>query len=514
MMRDLIDKLKLLTESVGLANRKPGDVFKNADGNILTFSGLDFYPEQGGKLEEPELNQLVSDLNSTNVKWQNKQPKSGGVAIARFDSEAGPIQYGFFLRQINPVRTANKVPNSFDGYNYSSKTAVKEKSGLAPKDLLAQRDNLSASDIINQLDSNESLSPELKKLARAVAAGGPYPIKIKKPEGVSFEAIRDYYCEILHPIALQTGKFKGNAGDAAERFMGGSFADTLISFSEAKNSGLSDSILSKSDGKYIKISSKGGSGGASASVKNLYNAFNELASSPQGQKLAEKYKDTIELIHQINKHGQNLSPLYLGEKYGIIDHKDYMTILNFKQMPPVNLADIDSYNVSDNIKKLAKSRKPKDPSNVNLYYHMIAIVAKLAAEKVNETDFGHAASDILNNGALIQVYSDKSLKQQGDELVLSEFETKFPGESVRDVEFDAEKTYYSTGINGNFTFYIDRGQGKVKKTAPSDLEGDKETKLKPVQNIAKSLTEPRLKRDTTPTSEPKSDVGPAGRALR
>ena len=47
-MRDLLNILEdTLTESVGLANRKPGDLFSNAEGNQLTFQSLDFFPERG-----------------------------------------------------------------------------------------------------------------------------------------------------------------------------------------------------------------------------------------------------------------------------------------------------------------------------------------------------------------------------------------------------------------------------------------------------------------------------------
>ena len=47
-MRDLLNLLdNVLTEGVGLANRKPGEKFKNSVGDIITFQGLKFYPESG-----------------------------------------------------------------------------------------------------------------------------------------------------------------------------------------------------------------------------------------------------------------------------------------------------------------------------------------------------------------------------------------------------------------------------------------------------------------------------------
>jgi hypothetical protein len=50
-MRDLLnllDKVQLpLLEGVGLTNRKPGEKFKNAVDDIVTFQGVEFYPESG-----------------------------------------------------------------------------------------------------------------------------------------------------------------------------------------------------------------------------------------------------------------------------------------------------------------------------------------------------------------------------------------------------------------------------------------------------------------------------------
>ena len=47
-MRDLLNLIDtVLTEGVGLSNRKPGEKFKNSVDDIVTFQGLTFYPESG-----------------------------------------------------------------------------------------------------------------------------------------------------------------------------------------------------------------------------------------------------------------------------------------------------------------------------------------------------------------------------------------------------------------------------------------------------------------------------------
>lgn len=105
-------------------------------------------------------------------------------------------------------------------------------------------------------------------------------------------------------------------------------------------------------------------------------------------------------------------PLLLGVKYGIIDDADANTIKALKNTPPINLNTIDRLKISNNLKKLAKERTTRNPEQVNLYYHLGTAVAHKAAEQVNEqTNFSKAAADILNNGALVQVYTKVQRRQ-------------------------------------------------------------------------------------------------------
>jgi len=479
-MRDLLDQL-ILIESTGLAGRKPGDVFKSPSGNQIVFKKLDFYPQQGGILPKDNLDQILKDLG-LDINWQNsRSPKTGGVAVATFDSDQGEVRYGFYKNDIKANRTDNKIPNQVGEYRFAGKAAEKIQSGLTPQDLLSQRDNLTSESIIAQL--SEKLGPEnsLVQLTQRIAGGEKFPIRFAAPEGLSFTGFRDYFCEILQPIALQVGSYTGNAAEAAEQYMDGSFGDSLISFDESKNAGLSDSILTKSDGKYVKISTKGGAG-AQASVKNLTDSIRELEQTPNGTKLLEKYKDTIEIVNTVSELGQVNAPLYLGQKYGIIDDTDANTIRKLRGAAPINLDNIDQMNISDNLKKLAKERETDDPQNVNLFYHLLASIAHLAAIEVNDkTDFSKAAADILNNGALIQVYTEAS--QGIKEWELTEFNTVYPGTSIKGVFFSAGKTYFSTGIKGNFTFKIDRGGKKFKEKEQKPERKKKEPELAKAADI-------------------------------
>ncbi len=505
-MRDLLDKIQSLFESTGLAGRKQGDTFKNSEGDKISFNRIEFIPVEGGKLDKEQLDQTVSQL--PDVQWQNKQSvKSGGIILATFDTAEGEVQYGFFKDAIKPNATDNYVPNQVGNYRFAGKAAEKIQSGLTPQDLLSKRDNLTSEEIINQL--SEKLGPDnvLVQVAQRVAGGEEFPIKFSAPTDISFTGFRDYFCEILQPMAMQVGSYTGNAGEAAEIFLGGSFADTLISFDSAKNAGLSDSILTKEDGKYVKISTKGGKG-AQASSKNLMDAVNELNATPNGKKLLETYKDSINLLQKIQELGQYKAPLFLGVNYGIITQDEANKILSLRNEKPINLKDIKNYNLGSNLEKLALGRETDNPENVNLFYHLLASVAHLAAAQVNDkTDFSAAASDILNNGALVQVYT--KAKQGEKEWVLESFDTVYPGKSIKGVYLSAGKTYYSTGVKGNYTFRIDRGTGKPKE----DNEEPTSKSVEPNIDLAKAAKDITKGYSTNVGRATRNKVG-AGRAKR
>lgn len=510
-MRDILDKLETLNESTGLANRKQGDVFRDSNGTELVFNGIRFFPEGGGKFEADEMDKAIQNAGN-DVQWlNNRSARSGGFAIASFDGPDGEVLFGRYLENIKPDFTGNYVPNQVGDFRFSGKAAAKIQSGLSPQDLLAEKIDLSTEDIISQLATSLGTDNPLYLVAYNLAAGAPLPMSFDAPSDISFTGFRDYFCEILQPIALQRGQYTGNAGEAAEIFLGGTFEGTLISFDDSKTAGLSDSIMTNNEGKSIKVSTKGGKG-ATASTSNLINSVNELSETDAGRKLIEKYNDTIEIMREIQKQGQAGAPLYLGVKYDIIDRDDARAIQGMKNQAPIDLENVENMNLSPKLVELAKSRTTDNPQKVNLYYHLIAAVAHKAAEQVNEhTDFSKAAADILNNGALVQVYT--KAKESKGQWTLSEFDTVYPGDSIKGVYLSAGKTYYSTGIKGNFTFKIDKGQGKPKDDN-SDVGPGRDKRVDTEKEFAKKAADIAMGRDKPKFPKVTSKMGDVGRAKR
>jgi hypothetical protein len=515
-MRDILDKLALV-EAKGIANRKPGEVFTSlTDGSEIRFNSIAFYPEEGGKMTPDQLAQAVEEVTAElgDISWSNTSSgASGGFAIATFDSDTGPIYFGRYFNEIKSFATANQWKNAdIPGYKFSSKASVKVNSGMTPQDILTKLDELSADDIIEQVATKFGDDHPLTYLTKQVASGTELPISIPKPTDVSFTGFRDFFCELLHPIALQRGTVSGNAAEAEEIFLGDSgFSGCAISFGGTKTEGLSDSIMTDDEGQKIKVSSKGGVG-AEASVKNLVEAVDELTYSGN-TKLKNKYKDIISMIRAVQSAGAKNAPLILATQLGIIDSADANLVQDLQSLENKGMANYSVILAGDylspKLKKLFKERTAADPARSSAYYHMIAAIAHKVAEWVNtKTNFSDAAADILNNGALVQVYTQAVEKEY--EWVLKSFTAKYPGKATTGVLFSAAKGYYSTDIKGNFTFKILKNG---TKDLPEPAEPDSGSAFPP-EPVKKPDERSGIKASATAASAGAVSTAQLGRARR
>ena len=305
---DIIDNRSPVLEGVGLANRKPGEKFKNHVGDIVTFQGLEFYPPSGKFPPDDSMADTIADLKKQgmNIHWVNQAAaNSGGFMIASFTGEDGsPYYLGKFVKEISPNRVQNNfahgdIPGEF---KFQSKAGQKENSGLKPSEWLTQFQNNTPETILQQcvakFGENSAEANALK-----IFMSSDIPCKIPKGN-MNPNAFRDYFAEVLQPIALVMGKnVSGNAAEAADIFFGsGGYADCTISFNNNTIGGLYDSLLVNPEGKQIKLSSKG-KDGANASVTNLIKSVQELDAAPAGAKLRKTYVKEIAMLEDINKLG-------------------------------------------------------------------------------------------------------------------------------------------------------------------------------------------------------------------
>jgi hypothetical protein len=519
-IRNILSKLENLTESRGLAGRKSGDMFVDpATKDMLVFNDLTFFPSEGGAFKPEELDSViksVEDQIQQKISWENQRsPRTGGFAIASLSKNDEPIFVGTFLQTVKPNPVDNYVPNLIlKTYRFAGKAAEKAQAGFTPQDILTQKSNLSAADILNQIVSKFGEDHVLSQVALHIVNGGELPLEITNTSGNSFTAFRDYFCELLQPMALQNGLVTGNADEAEEKFLAPEgFASTLISFDDDKTAGLSDSMMALSDGRYIRVSSKGNKG-AEASVKNLADSIDAVMDTEEGKKLAEKYKETLDVITTTRSMGQAGAPLHLGVRYEIITTEEAQKIVQLKNAPLVNINDeaqLRQFRLTPKMVELINGRSTKSPEQTSLYYHLIAAVAHLVAKYVNEnTNFSDAAADILNNGALVQVYTKAT--QKGERWVLEGFSAEYPSKAVTGVVFSAQKNYSSTSIKGNFTFKILRNKAEA---APEDTTDEVPSSGDDLPDFDTAKAAKKDKVTKAFRGElPDTDKGPAGRMKR
>jgi len=529
-MRDLLNLLDsvILSEGVGLSNRKPGEKFKNAVDDIITFQGLDFFPKSGAYPAD-QLEKAIADaaaqLETTpdRIHWTNTPAGSGsGFGIAKFTSETGdPYFLGRYFKNVSPNRVQNNFPHDAipGGFKFQSRVGQKEASPLKPSAVLTQFQNNTPDTIYQQVVTKFGANSDEANAMR-IFMESDIPCKIPKGN-MNPDAFRDYFAEMLQPMALVMGKnVAGNAAEAAKIFFGDSgYENCTISFNNNTIGGLYDSLLVNPDGRQIKLSSKG-KDGASASVVNLLKSVNELESTPNGQKLLKKHAEVIDILNTINKDGHFGAPLKLAVKYNMITPEEATQVLKLKDKGPGDKI-IGTGQLSDRLEKMYQGRKAKDPSRIIPIEHMISAIAYPVADHVNKTtNFGEAAAEILNNAALVQMYTDTSVS--GDTITITRLTAVYPSKTITGVLLDASKVYFSTGGKGNYTFTILKNGAKPEDVAPADgVEADTTPGPESDEELTDKLdavSQGRLKgpgvRAARDTTEPKTDVGTLGRKRR
>ena len=487
-MRDILNLLdSVVIESVGLSNRVPGDLFKNPEGDVIVFQSLDYHPANSGNYRDltaaKEALQQIADsvgIAPEQINWTNQPPKNiqlggggyAGFGIATFIDQATnkPYYLGRWFKTINPNRALNNFAHEYipGGFKFASKAGAKENTGYKPSEVLTQFQDNTPETIMNQIVAKFGEGSDEVVATATFMQASKFPVSFPKGS-IKFTAFRDYFCEMLQPVALVMGKpVKGNAGDAATIFFGSGsdYSDATISFNTSVTGGLYDSLLVSPGGKQIKLSSKGKSG-ANASVVNLLKSIQELQVAPKGKKLLEKHKDVIDILNTIDKMGHAAAPLDLAVKYKIITAKEANEIMTLKGRGPNDKINFKSKNLD----KLYQGRRARDWTKVIPVEHMLSVVAYKVADYVNEhTNFGQAASEILNHSALVQMYTEAT--ESADTISITGFRAVYPSDTVSGVLLDASKAYMSTQGKGNFTFKILKNGATESKLDPVNNQAD------------------------------------------
>jgi hypothetical protein len=445
---------QILKESVGLSNRKYGDVFVNPDtGEDIIFQDLRFFPESGTYADPKDMQEQITQLEGQigqNIQWVNLARSVGAFGVAYFEGVQGPLYFGRYFAKINPYFKQNFWPNSdLLGYTLKRAASTKTRSGYYPSDILSDTMEQTPESILEQVSKKFGEEHPLTQITQRVVGGdaGALPHTFDSKD-VEFTAFRDVFAELLQPVAIIRGLYSGNAAEAEKLFLdGASYSECTINFNTSKTAGLYDSVLVAPNGTMVKVSSKGGAG-AAASSSNLMRSVQEIRNSGH-RRLLSRYRRELEILEVIDDENYALGPLKLGVEFDIITSEEAQMVVSYLQDPT------SRQSITDNLKQLIlhRTQTARDASKIHRGYALLAAVAYRVCEYVNtQTRFNDAATTVLNNGSLIQCYTQA---QVGDgTITLTGFNTVFPTKVASSVTLSADKTYYNTGNKGKLTFVI------------------------------------------------------------
>ena len=447
----------LVFEAKGIFGRLPGDAFVNVDGKEFKFVAAIGFPDaEQSKFSTPqERDQAIAQFEqqaNTQIEWTNS-PSGSAFAVAELDDEdGGRVFWGRYLQQTKydmmGVWCNKQIP---PGWKLATKGAQKLQAGYDPQNLI----------------KTENVFNDVGQVIQTVTSNSPNPVKevftqnltaLAQGQGAiifpgmagQMEAIRDYFGEIMQPVALAGGVVGGQADDARMALADGApWSKCKVQFPMAMNAALCDSFLTAPNGQQIGISSKGGSG-AKASAKNLHDAYKK-AEREGNTELINTAKFAIDVVTIIAENSALTGPFKLGIALGVPG-------ITNELFDEVTLYIKTGKTSFDGITKNARTVlepytvKP-DVVGFNTGYAIMAAVAKTVANEVNmSAEFSTGALALLNQSSIIQIYT--KMAKKGDDAVLQGFTAVYPPNFEGRVLMDGGKNYYSSRIGGKLAFFF------------------------------------------------------------
>jgi len=480
-MRDILNLLDNLAESRGLSGRKPGAIYKrgnNPDDQIV-FQNLTFYPKVGQYATKEETQAVFDKVQKQlghPIEMINQPSNSlKAFAIATFDTYVGTRYLAKFAQSIKPVHDANKFFQTDDipgGFSQADARGSKENVGYKPSQVLKNFKSQTPATIMAQIEAKFGADSDEYRAAEIITTTPSFPVSV--PAGqMDFAGFRDYFCEMLQPIVLINGQpVGGNAAEAAEKFLDGTFSNCIVSFDDKPGGKLYDSLMINPAGKQIKLSSKGGVGAMASSV-NLMRSVQELEAAGMNQ-FRDTYAEAIAILEVIDKGSHNSGPLELAVGLGIISDVEATQVMSLIDTAGDPNFDIDKTKLSKNLKQIYKDRTAENPSKVVPLNHLVSSIAYKVCNEINmKTNFSEAAADILNHSAFVQMYTNA--KKNKDQFVIEGFYTVWPSKLFTEVTLEAQKSYSSTSSSGGkLVFNINKTPKEipnVEQAATTDAPG-------------------------------------------
>ena len=457
--RDQIDlnewaknRVKSLIESKGIMGRVLGDTFLKGD-DRLEFQSVNLYPSDEMEFDSPEqrddfIQQLEQELNSQ-IEWTNVPNKGSlafGVAVLTDPALDDKITYwGRYFKQ-KTADMMGKWGNSQvpQGWKLQTAGAMKLDIGIDPQHLIKTDDPFNGVlDVIQAVKTNSADNELSETLVNALETIHTQEHPVFPGQISNLPALRDYFGEIMGPVALMSDMVGGQAEDARRDLLRGiPWSNCTIFWPMAMNAPLVDSYFTAPDGTRVGISSKGGKG-AKASVKNIQDAIEKA--SPE---LKAQFPTTVNVINIVQSNSAKDGPFRLAELYRILPQGLEEEINGYIQEGKQDYAGL-----SPACTELFNYGTPRqDVPGFNTGYAMLALLAKKVTKAINESgpEFGQGCVAFLNQSSIVQLYC--KMGKQGDDARVTGWEAVYPPNFQGTVEIDGSKNYYSSRIGGKFAF--------------------------------------------------------------
>ena len=449
-----------INESKGIFGRVPGDPYVHPDGRKAIFKqviGLPDMTQGGGQFESPEardaaIEEFEKNINGK-IEWTNK-PDAGSLAfgVAEVHSADGDqtMYWGRYFR-IMKANMMSAWPNASvpQGWKLATKGAAKMDQGLEPQALIKTNNLFKGSEsVIRAVEMNSK--PENKEmLVKALQDSANGQMAVFPGQREIETAIRDYFGEIMGPVAMMGKAVMGQAEDARQELGGGAeWNDMSIRWPQGMNEPLVDSKFFAPNGTEIGISSKGGVG-ASASVKNLHDGIVKASESskPEDKKILEENEYVVDIVTTIQKESSKDGPFALGEKFGLSTPALRQEVIEYQKTGKKEMTDVSE----EAAKMMEGINFNTNVVGFNTGNAITSALAKKVAQHVNsDKRFSQGALALLNNASIIQLYTKTGVK--GDDVSVKGYQAVYPPNFQGTIGLDGGKNYYSSRIGGKFAF--------------------------------------------------------------
>lgn len=454
---------KVLDESKGFFGRNAGDTFTHQDGREYKIVQVVAFPDaQTQKFETPEardeaIKSFQAEHENAEIEWVNKPARNMlAFGIAQLDDGDGNhVYWGKYMQQVGfDLMGAWANKQTPPGWALQTKGAQKFASGYDPQNLIKTENRFKGADnIINTVykNSDDQIKDVFKEALQNLAQGNG---QVRFPEMYEQQAaIRDYFGEIMQPVALMGGVIGGQAEDARKELADGAeWRDCEVMWPMSMNAALCDSFMIAPNGAEIGISSKGGQG-AAASSKNLYDAV--VKARKNGKDIVEEggvSEFAASIVTEIANNDQYYGPIAVGKLLGVdgVDDTLYKEIQKY-----IKEGKADLEGISPQAQKIIEPFNVKlETKGFNAGYALLSAASKTCAKLVNSDDrFSKGAIALLNQSDIIQVFTN--IGKDKNDVVLKDFRAVYPPSFTGVVKLEGGKNYYSSRVGGKMAFKID-----------------------------------------------------------